>query len=105
MKVALDPVELDPDTRLVVYRVAQEALSNVTKHSRATEVAITLTAGPCIELCVRDDGCGFDPRAVPTGHLGLTIMRERAESIGATLDVTTCPGHGTELRLSIGGRR
>jgi PAS domain S-box-containing protein len=105
MKVALDHVELDPHTRLVFYRVAQEALSNITKHSRATAVAITLTAGSCIELRVRDDGCGFDSHAVPTGHLGLTIMRERAESIGATLDVTTSLGTGTELRLSVRSHR
>jgi signal transduction histidine kinase len=99
--VALEAVDLDPATRLVFYRFAQEGLSNVTKHSNATAVAITLTNGNSVELRVSDNGCGFDPSAVPAGHLGLTIMRERAEAVGARLSIDTSPGSGTDLRLSV----
>jgi PAS domain S-box-containing protein len=97
----LEAVELDPATRLVFYRFAQEGLSNVTKHSNATAVAITLTNGSSVELRVSDNGCGFDPSAVPAGHLGLTIMRERAEAVGAQLSIDTSPGRGTDLLLSV----
>ena len=60
--VALDPVEFDSATRLAFYRVAQEALGNIAKHTQATEVEITLTSGENIELRIKDNGGGFDPR-------------------------------------------
>jgi signal transduction histidine kinase len=101
--VALDPVELDSATRLAFYRVAQEALGNIAKHTQATEVAITLTSGENIELRIRDNGGGFDPNAVPAGHLGLIIMRERADAVGARLEIEAVPGRGTDLRLSVAG--
>ena len=65
--VALDPVEFDSATRLAFYRVAQEALGNIAKHTQATEVEITLTSGENIELRIQDNGGGFDPNAVPAG--------------------------------------
>jgi signal transduction histidine kinase len=101
--VALDPVELDAATRLAFYRVAQEALGNIAKHTQATEVEITLTSGEYIELRIHDNGGGFDPNTVPAGHLGLIIMRERAEAVGAKLEINTVPGRGTDLRLSVAG--
>ena len=87
MTVALDPVEFDSATRLAFYRVAQEALGNIAKHTQATAVEITLTNGENIELRIQDNGGGFDPNAVPAGHLGLIIMRERAEAVGAKLEI------------------
>ena len=101
--VALDPVEFDSGTRLAFYRVAQEALGNIAKHTQATEVEITLTNGENIELRIQDNGGGFDPNAVPAGHLGLIIMRERAEAVGAKLEINASPGRGTDLRLSVAG--
>ncbi|HWM22987.1 MAG TPA: PAS domain-containing protein [Ilumatobacteraceae bacterium] len=101
--VALDPVEFDSATRLAFYRVAQEALGNIAKHTQATEVEITLSSGENIELRIRDNGGGFDPDAVPAGHLGLIIMRERAEAVGAKLEIDAVPGRGTDLRLSVAG--
>lgn len=84
---------LPPDTQVTLYRIAQEALNNVVKHSMATHVAIDLCFGPReVILRVRDDGQGFDPTGVPAGHLGLRIMRERAEALGATLRVAGEPG-------------
>ena len=101
--VALDPVEFDAGTRLAFYRVAQEALGNIAKHAQATAVEITLSSGKNIELRIQDNGGGFDPNAVPPGHLGLIIMRERADSVGAKLEISASPGRGTDLRLSVAG--
>ena len=92
-----------PATRLAFYRVAQEALGNIAKHTQASEVEITLTSGENIELRIQDNGGGFDPNAVPAGHLGLIIMRERAEAVGAKLEINVLPGQGTDLRLSVAG--
>ena len=103
MTVAIEPVELDSATRLAFYRVAQEALGNIAKHTQATDVEISLRSGENIELRIQDNGGGFDPNAVPAGHLGLIIMRERAEAVGAKLEINALPGQGTELRLSVGG--
>ena len=101
--VGLDPVEFDAGTRLAFYRVAQEALSNIAKHTQATEVEITLTGGENIELRIQDNGGGFDTNAVSAGHLGLIIMRERAEAVGAKLEINATPGRGTDVRLSVAG--
>ena len=101
--VGLDPVEFDAGTRLAFYRVAQEALSNIAKHTQATEVEITLTGRENIELRIQDNGDGFDTNAVSAGHLGLIIMRERAEAVGAKLEINAAPGRGTDIRLSVAG--
>jgi signal transduction histidine kinase len=50
-----------------------------------------------VELRIRDDGRGFDPEQTPPGHYGLSMMRERAAAVGATLSITSQPGHGTEI--------
>jgi two-component system nitrate/nitrite sensor histidine kinase NarX len=96
-----------PDVHVVLYRIAQEALNNVVKHARASEVHLSLhcTAVPDggerrVELEVRDDGRGFDPEGVAPDHLGLGIMRERAETIGAQLQIETATGSGTCVSLS-----
>ena len=99
MSVSLDTVELDPATQVVFYRIAQECLRNISKHSNATAVSVSLKGGRDAELRITDNGHGFDPSAVPAGHLGLAIMRERAEAVGATLHVSSRPGRGTDVRL------
>jgi nitrate/nitrite-specific signal transduction histidine kinase len=53
-----------------------------------------------VELRIRDDGGGFDPRHTPPGHYGLSMMRERAEAVGAVLSVVSQPGHGAEIAIS-----
>lgn len=50
-----------------------------------------------VTLQIRDDGCGFDPEDIPPGHYGLSMMRERAKTIGADLSITSQPGHGSEI--------
>jgi PAS domain S-box-containing protein len=79
-----------------IYRIAQESLNNVAKHASAGRAELRLRQRPGrLELEVQDDGCGFDPGAVPPGALGLGIMRERAEDAGASLSIESEPGEGT----------
>jgi two-component system sensor histidine kinase UhpB len=89
-RVAPDLPALEPEVELVVYRVAQEALTNVARHSGAGRV----------ELTVRDDGHGFDPAVGDVGA-GLRGMRERAVLVGAALDVESRPGDATVVRLRL----
>lgn len=97
--IALDSVLLEPTAHLAFYRIAQETLGNVTQHANARTLAVRLVAGPPVELLIADDGAGFDPDAVPGGHLGLQIMTERAAGIDAQLFVKSAPGQGTTMRL------
>jgi signal transduction histidine kinase len=80
--------------------MTQEAVNNVTQHARATQVTVSLRRQPeGVELRIRDDGRGFDPDSVRPGRLGLNILRERAEAIGATLQITSQAGQGTEIAV------
>jgi two-component system, NarL family, sensor histidine kinase UhpB len=96
--------DLDDDTQLVVYRVAQEALSNATRHSEATNVKVQLRRGEGdgVELEVSDDGRGF-AFDESQGGLGIAGMRERALLIGAKLTIESRPGHGTTVHLVVPG--
>jgi signal transduction histidine kinase len=86
-----------------LYRVAQEALTNVVRHARATRVRVALErADGALTLIVADDGGGFDRSSVDTTlHFGLTGMEERADAIGGQLVVESGRGHGTAVRLDI----
>jgi two-component system sensor histidine kinase UhpB len=98
----LQPVlpPLTADEELVIYRVAQEALTNVLRHAGCDRADLTLrVTGDALVLDVRDEGQGFDPGAVTAN--GLLGMRERALLVGARLDVRSRPGHGTLVRLSL----
>jgi signal transduction histidine kinase len=86
------------DVTRTLLRIAQESLNNVAKHAEATEVNISLVLGPAgVVLRIADDGRGFDVEAIPAGHYGLGIMRERASEIGASLKIESKPGAGTEV--------
>jgi len=90
--------QLPPDVQIALYRIAQEALNNVAHHANANQAAVYLHCGAdLVELQISDDGQGFDPSRVPFEHLGLDIMRERAETIGATLRVESQPGSGAQI--------
>jgi nitrate/nitrite-specific signal transduction histidine kinase len=92
--------ELSHDVKLAFYRVAQEALNNIAKHSGAQHVQLRLECRPGgLDLRIEDDGLGFEVGSVPAGHLGITIMRERAASVGAALKLESQPGHGTTVEL------
>jgi PAS domain S-box-containing protein len=95
---------LPPEVQVALYRIAQEALNNVVKHSRASQVQVSLrpslNSPPSdggVELCISDDGHGFNLVDVLPRCLGLGIMRERAEDIGATLKIDSQVGHGTRV--------
>jgi PAS domain S-box-containing protein len=99
---------LPSDVKVALYRVAQEALNNVAKHAQASHVAVSLRDVSSIEegqgqggveLCISDDGKGFDSTPASPEHFGLGIMRERAEAIGATLDIASKPGQGTRVTV------
>jgi PAS domain S-box-containing protein len=109
---AIEPVpKLPPEVQVAFYRVAQEALNNVVKHAHAQQVRVQLDSSlrppdggsdhwrGQLTLSVSDDGCGLDEERVSPDQLGLTIMRERAESIGAALRITPRPERGTDVRL------
>jgi len=88
------------DVAIAFYRIAQETLNNVTRHAMASEVIIELTGDEeAINLSIRDDGRGFDQRAIPAGHLGISIMEERAQKIGATIEIDSVIGGGTQVIL------
>jgi PAS domain S-box-containing protein len=92
---------LPADAQIVIYRICQEALNNIAKHAKASRVEIDVRHDPgMLELHIRDDGRGFDTaEQTPPGHYGLSIMRERAETVGALLTVMSQPGHGTEIAI------
>ncbi len=90
-----------PDLKVAVYRVAQEALNNVAKHSGASQAVVSLHCQPNkIELIIRDNGKGFDIGTKSTGSLGLGIMQERARSIGARVNVESRINAGTTVKMS-----
>ncbi|HEX9890467.1 MAG TPA: ATP-binding protein, partial [Actinomycetota bacterium] len=93
-------VEPSPEVRAILYRIAQEALTNVRKHAQASEVTVALTESDSgFGVTVIDDGRGFDQDVSPGthDHLGFTAMRERAEMAGGHLTVRSTPGEGTEV--------
>ena len=97
------PIDVASDVSLALYRIAQEALHNVVKHSRATTVTVTLKSAPGeIELNVVDDGVSFDPSSEHhMGGLGLISMRERARLVRGHLALTSKPGYGTRVDVHV----
>ena len=100
-------VRIDGERRLglnveqVVYRVVQEALSNISRHSHASHVEVALSFEPDrVTVIIADNGCGFDPQATLTG-VGLRSIRERIESLGGEVDVSSQPDHGTRLTVHL----
>lgn len=92
--------KLPADVQVGLYRLAQEALNNVVKHAKASQAVVTLRLGETVRLTVADNGVGFDPSTVTADHLGLKIMRERAEAIGAKLTIYGEPGEGTQISVT-----
>jgi two-component system nitrate/nitrite sensor histidine kinase NarX len=91
---------LPAETQVTLYRICQEALNNIAKHAKASQVEIELQhASGGLELFIRDNGQGFDLSQTTSGHYGLGMMRERAEAVGAVLVITSQPGHGTEIAI------
>jgi PAS domain S-box-containing protein len=103
---------LPPEVQIAIYRIAQESLNNVFKYAKATQVNVGLFLMPVgVRLGICDNGIGFDMSKQKTTSLGMRIMRERAEAIGADLTISSKPGEGTcidvewvekpEMKLSV----
>jgi PAS domain S-box-containing protein len=101
VSVSVDgPGILPAEAQLAIYRICQEALNNVAKHAAASAVDIYLEhTGPVVEIRIQDNGRGFDPAQIRSGHYGLSMMRERAEAVGARLSISSEPGRGTNLTV------
>jgi two-component system sensor histidine kinase UhpB len=94
---------LSPAIEQCLYRVTQEATANVAHHANASTLIVQLTYNGGILLQISDDGQGFDPQqAESAGHFGLAGMRERAALVGGVLNVTSQPGAGAGVQLTIG---
>ncbi len=92
--------ELPADVKIALYRIAQEALNNIAKHADASRTSMNILCQPgSVCLIIQDDGSGFDLSSIPPEHLGLGIMKERTEQIGATLNVETNLGEGTQVEV------
>jgi signal transduction histidine kinase len=90
----------------VMYRIAQEGVTNILRHAQATHMSLFIKCFPqVITMVIEDDGVGFDPEKLGSDqgkrHLGLISMRERAEILGGSLDILTAPGKGTTIQVQI----
>jgi PAS domain S-box-containing protein len=105
-EVSGDEKRLSPEIELALFRIVQESLSNIRKHSRATRATVDLEfESERVRLLVMDNGQGFDKSkersAIASGHLGLIGMRERAHLVGAELNIESRPGKGTSVIVEI----
>jgi signal transduction histidine kinase len=100
-----EPVRLKPSGELAVFRVVQEAMTNLSKHANAKQVWITLAPSQSqpgqVSLSVRDDGVGFDAQATSRSAFGLLGMRFRIEAEGGSLRVCSQPGSGTQIEVTL----
>lgn len=104
IEIRIDPdITLTQRTQEAVYRAIREALSNVRRHARASHAVVQLeSAEPDrVLLSVTDDGTGFDPAAVESGHVGLRLLADLANSLGGTLTIDSAPGSGTSVRMAV----
>ncbi len=97
---------LDPMVEIALFRIAQEALNNTVKHAQATDITLAVEGtADQVRLSVTDNGRGFDPQrkapASAAGGMGMTTMRERAEAVGAALDIQSHPGRGTTITIDV----
>jgi signal transduction histidine kinase len=107
IKVQFDVVKAFPNlsaaAELQLLRIAQEALTNVRRHALASDIEVKLEKNShTVEMIVKDNGQGFvlsDLEESPPGYHGLNIIKERAEGLGGSVDISTAPGEGTEVRV------
>jgi signal transduction histidine kinase len=103
--VARDDLRCDPRVELALFRIAQEGLANVARHAKATRVTITLAAEvDKVTLTLQDDGVGFRPGDTPFSSrpgYGLITMRERAESVRGSFELSSIEDGGTRLRITV----
>ena len=102
LHAAGDLSTLSDSQKIVLFRVVQEALSNVRKHSEARRVSVRLRSRRTfVEVTVTDDGCGFRPQQLDTDRLGLAGISERVRLLGGAVEIETSPGAGTTVRATL----
>jgi signal transduction histidine kinase len=95
------PREVPKEIAINIYRIAQEALRNISKHARATTADIALLGrDDTLHLTIRDDGRGIDPREKKINGLGLASMKERASLISGDFSIQSWSGHGTVIEVT-----
>ena len=102
LKTEREDWRLRPEAAFGLTRIVQEALTNAAKHAQATRIEVTLSQPPSggILCTICDNGRGFDPNDRQAGF-GLLAMRERAESLGGTLEIETAPGCGVKISVTL----
>jgi len=105
-QVDLDGAPLTPEAEVTLYRIAQEALTNIVRHARARQITVELMHDAIdVWLRIQDDGQGFSPYHVPAQssqrHMGLLSMQERTEIIGGRFELLSAPGQGTRVQVRI----
>jgi two-component system sensor histidine kinase UhpB len=102
------PRRLGQEVEIALFRIIQESLNNAIKYAHAENIHVNLTrkGESALLLTIEDDGVGFDhtdelPNAREPGHLGLTIMRERAALLGGDCQIETSPGRGTVVMVEV----
>jgi signal transduction histidine kinase len=95
-------IGLQPKVEIGLYRIAQEALNNIAKHARASELTVRLAqnAGG-VTLAIADNGAGFEPASIPAGRVGLEGMAERVEQMHGRLSIDSTPGKGTRIQVEV----
>ena len=103
LQLDLDPgIDVPPEWREALLRIAREAVTNAVRHGHARKVSLQLRNGEVICLCVSDNGGGFDPSEPRSSQsFGLTSMRERTESLGGSFSVISAPGAGTRIEVTL----
>jgi PAS domain S-box-containing protein len=98
-----DGIEFTPDESTVFYRILQEGLTNIARHSQATEVTVSIRQYPGeLQMCIRDDGIGFERlQSFTPNTMGLAGIRERALARGGSLEIDSQPGRGTSLKIKL----
>jgi signal transduction histidine kinase len=99
-------VEVSSDVSLVLFRVAQEALSNVAKHAKTQHVTVAINAtADAVTMHISDDGCGFEPDRIVENtngeHLGVITMYERTRSVGGIIQIDSEFNKGTQITLTV----
>ena len=93
---------LSPRVEIGLYRIAQEALTNIGRHAQASQAWLEVTMSPeKVRLVVSDNGLGFDPEKIPQNRYGLIGLNERVKLLHGRLQVETSPGQGTRLEVTI----
>ena len=96
------PTDLHPEIALCLFRIVQESLRNVVRHSHATRVLVKIAATDGeLHLQVADQGCGFDVDAMGRNGLGLVSMRERVKFVGGEIAIRSAPGNGTRIGVRV----